>query len=283
MTRRVGFAAIAIPLAIVIVWAGGWALAGLLMIAAALGTRELFHLAELRGIRPLRMVGVVAAVLPALGLQLGLTAPARFSWVVSSPVAIIATFVVIFGIATFMRAPEDRPLEAVAVTIFAAMYTGVLPASAFLIRHARWPTWSWAGAAITFLPLVVIWICDSAAMFGGRWIGGAKLVPSISPNKTWAGAITGSIVGTGAGVVYAVLVFPRLALDVPIAAIALFSLALTIVGQVGDLAESVIKREAGVKDSSALIPGHGGVLDRLDSLYFVLPAAAIGYHLIGLT
>jgi phosphatidate cytidylyltransferase len=283
MTRRVGFAAIAIPAAVAIVWVGGWLLTALLVVAAALGTGELFHLAELGGIKPLRAVGIVAAVLPVMLLQLALQWPSQFQWALASPLAMIAAFMVIFAIGTFARTPQQRPLESIAVTLFAAMYTGVLPASAFMIRHARWSAESWTGTAVLVLPMVVIWVCDSAAMFAGRTIGGPKLAPTISPNKTWAGSIAGSAVGTIAGVVYALWILPRLAIDVPIAGIALLALAMTIIGQIGDLAESVLKRAAGVKDSSALIPGHGGVLDRLDSLYFVLPAAAIGYHLIGLT
>ncbi|HEY4101607.1 MAG TPA: CDP-archaeol synthase [Gemmatimonadales bacterium] len=283
MTRRIAFAAIAIPAAVAIIWVGGWLLTALLMVAAALGAGELFHLAERNGIKPLRAVGIVAAVLPVLLLQLVLQWPIRFQWALATPMVMIAAFMIIFGIATFTRAPQERPLEVVAVTLFGAMYTGVLPASAFMIRHARWSTDSWTGTAVLFLPMIVIWICDSAAMFAGRMIGGAKLAPTISPNKTWAGSIAGSVVGTIAGVIYALAIFPRLAIDTPIIAIALLALAVTVIGQIGDLAESVLKREAGVKDSSALIPGHGGVLDRLDSLYFVLPAAAIGYHLIGLT
>jgi phosphatidate cytidylyltransferase len=119
-------------------------------------------------------------------------------------------------------------------------------------------------------------------MFGGRLIGGAKMAPTISPGKTWAGGIAGVIGGVAVGGLYAALLFPRVGLPVDLFAAIALALVISIVGQIGDLAESLMKREAGVKDSSALIPGHGGVLDRLDSLYFAIPVAAAAYHLLGL-
>lgn len=112
-----------------------------------------------------------------------------------------------------------------------------------------------------------IWICDSGAYFIGKAIGKKKLFERVSPNKTWEGAIGGAIVGLAAflGVIF--YLFPGFPL---IHAVGI-GLILVVGGQIGDLFESLLKRDAGVKDSSQLLPGHGGVLDRLDSLVFVLP------------
>jgi phosphatidate cytidylyltransferase len=118
-------------------------------------------------------------------------------------------------------------------------------------------------------------------MGGGKAIGGPKLWPEISPGKTWAGAIAGLLAAVATPPLLNLLVLERLGVALPLSQALLFGLALGIVGQVGDLAESLYKREVGVKDSSSLIPGHGGVLDRFDSLYFVLPVAATLYHLFG--
>ena len=136
--------------------------------------------------------------------------------------------------------------------------------------------------ALVFFPLVVTWICDTAAMFGGRAFGGPKLAPTISPGKTRSGGIAGLVGGVAVAPLFALLIFPAVGIELSLAAAVLIALALAIVGQLGDLAESLLKREAGVKDSSSLIPGHGGVLDRFDSLYVVLPVAAICYSLVGL-
>ncbi|MFP6745423.1 MAG: phosphatidate cytidylyltransferase [Alphaproteobacteria bacterium] len=116
----------------------------------------------------------------------------------------------------------------------------------------------------------VVWATDIGAYFAGRGIGGPKLAPRISPNKTWA--------GLGGGVMAAALVGAVTAavLDVPGGlALILFSAVLAVVAQIGDLAESVVKRHFGAKDSGQLIPGHGGVLDRLDGLMAAAPAVAL--------
>lgn len=109
----------------------------------------------------------------------------------------------------------------------------------------------------------VVWMTDSAAFFTGRQIGGEKLAPDISPSKTWSGALGGLALGTGAG-----LVVWLFATESPIWIGLLLSAAISILGQSGDLAESAIKRHFRIKDSGDIIPGHGGLMDRLDSLTF---------------
>ena len=144
------------------------------------------------------------------------------------------------------------------------------------------PVQSWPGAWLVFFPLVVTWSCDTAAMFGGRMLQGPRLAPSISPGKTRSGAAAGVAGALLVAPVFGTLVFPRVGVEASPWQLLAMAAVLSVVGQIGDLAESLFKREAGVKDSSQLIPGHGGVLDRLDSLYFVIPVAAAMYHLFGI-
>ena len=118
-------------------------------------------------------------------------------------------------------------------------------------------------------------------MAGGRLIGGPKLAPVLSPNKTWAGACSGGVGGVMIGAVYGALVLAPTGVVIPLWQLAVFGLAITIAGQVGDIIESLFKREAGVKDSGSFFPGHGGVLDRLDSLYWVLPTSVAMLLLLG--
>lgn len=127
--------------------------------------------------------------------------------------------------------------------------------------------------AILFL-FAVVWVTDIAAYFVGRTIGGAKLAPRISPGKTWSGAIGGAIGGVAAGLLVALIADVRLSL----ALFAGLAFLLSVVSQMGDLFESHLKRRYAVKDSSNLIPGHGGVMDRVDGLV----AAAVAFYVVGI-
>jgi phosphatidate cytidylyltransferase len=179
------------------------------------------------------------------------------------------------------RTPTDRPLSAAAVTLLGVAYAGALPASLILIRHAVLPTRSWAGLWLVCFPLVVTWVCDTAAMFAGRSVGGPKLSPVVSPGKTRSGAVAGVMGALVVAPVFGGWIFPRAGVQLGLGKALAIAAVLSVAGQVGDLAESLFKREAGVKDSSQLLPGHGGILDRLDSLYFVMPVTAAMYRFFG--
>ena len=298
---RVAVAAVAIPLALGIVWYGGFALALLVMVAAVLGTRELFGLAERNGVRPLRGLGLTLAALAPFVTWLLASEPATAfgtdsgslsgtlallgaipAWLLAQwPLAAAITPILVMAGILAKRSPADRPLSAVAVTLFAPIYCGALPSALLVIRYAAGPGHSWPATWLVFFPLAVTWICDSFAMWGGKLIGGPKLAPTISPGKTRAGGIAGLLGGTLAAVLFVPLVLEPMGKGFPLAVAAAMGLILAATAQVGDLAESLLKREADVKDSSGLIPGHGGVLDRLDSLYFVLPVAALLFRAFG--
>lgn len=135
---------------------------------------------------------------------------------------------------------------------------GLLILSAVLMRGNSMAG-VWAGIFLG----TVVWMTDSAAFFTGRQIGGEKLVPSISPSKTWSGALGGLALGAGAGLLVWVVLT-----DSPWWIGLLISLSISILGQLGDLCESAVKRHFRIKDSGDIIPGHGGLMDRLDSLTF---------------
>jgi phosphatidate cytidylyltransferase len=163
------------------------------------------------------------------------------------------------------------------------VYTSALLSFVVVIRHGEHSdAHPLASTALVLLPLVVTWIGDTAAMAAGTLIGGPKLAPVLSPKKTWAGAIAEGVVAVGAALAYGPLVLDRLALHVEMVNLFAVGIVVGVGAQIGDVTESLFKREAGVKDSSSLIPGHGGVLDRLDSLYFVLPLSAGIFRILGL-
>jgi len=283
LVRRVGFAAVAIPLALLVVWYGGLPLTLLLAAAGALGARELFDLAERRQVRPARGVGVASAAVVAPVVYAALAVPGVHAAVASAwPYAAALWLIGVLAWTLAARPPAERPLEAAAVTVLGVLYTAGLPAFLLAVRHGSFERRSWAGTWLVFFPLVVTWVVDTAAMFGGRAIGGSKLAPTVSPGKTRSGSVAGVIGGLVVAPLFGVFVFARVGLAIPLWQLVAMAAVLGIVGQIGDLIESLFKREAGVKDSSHLIPGHGGVLDRLDSLYFVVPIAAVMYRLFGI-
>jgi phosphatidate cytidylyltransferase len=279
LTQRVLFAAVAIPLALGVVYWGGWLLVAAVAAAGALGAHELYNFARRQGVEPLEHIGMASALaVPALAYLdvTGQPGLAEWGWFAGG-LWLMAVLVA----ALWQRAPGQRPFAATAATLFGVLYPAGLASFLIPIRHAAFGGASWAGAWLVFFPLVITWICDTAAMFGGKAIGGPKLWPAISPGKTWAGSIAGVLGALATVPLLNALVMRRLGIALPLWQGLLFALVLGIVGQVGDLTESLYKREIGLKDSSALIPGHGGVLDRLDSLYFVLPVSAALYRLFG--
>lgn len=283
LVRRVAFAAVAIPLALGLVWLGGWPMVAIVALIGALGVRELYDLAQRQNVHAMRLLGIAtAAVLPVVTYLVLSRPDARAAVDVWWPYASAGWLILALSWALVARAPSNRPLTAVAVTAFAVLYAGALPAFFIDIRHSGHGLRSIAGTWLLFFPLVVIWICDTAAMFGGRAIGGAKLAPTVSPGKTRSGAIAGVIGGVLVAPIFSYGIFPGAGIGIPLWQLVAISVLISVVGQVGDLAESLLKREVGVKDSSTLIPGHGGVLDRFDSLYFAIPLTAACYRLFGI-
>ncbi len=280
LAQRLLFAAVAIPAVLAIIWFGGWLLAVALAALAVLGTGEVYGLARRQGVEALSGAGFGAAVALPLGAY----------WMIARSAGVdVALFAAVgwllaLPLLAMRRGPGARPLAAVAVTVFGVLYAAALPAFLLLLRHSpAGPTAPLARTALVAFPLVLTWLCDTAAMAAGSLIGGARLAPVLSPNKTWAGAIGGAVTAVALAAVLGVAALRPLGWDVSVPQLLGVGLAVGTVGQLGDVAESLFKREAGVKDSSTLIPGHGGVLDRLDSLYYVIPVSAILFRVYGTT
>jgi phosphatidate cytidylyltransferase len=277
LTRRVLFGIVAAPVALAAVIAGGAALAALLAVASAIGAWEFYRIARAAGHAPLGDLGCALAGLLPLAVHaryLGLVQPRL--------VYLAAVFILVMSIVIWSRGVGGKPLGAAATTMFGALYTGGLLSFGYALRYHDYAVGGIAAAGIVIsagamllaLPLILTWATDIGAFFVGRAVGGRKLMPSISPGKTMSGAVGGmlaSVIVAWLYVRYALRPGAQLALAP--AGIIVFGVLVSVAAQIGDLFESLLKREAGVKDSSKLLPGHGGVLDRLDSLFFVLPIA----------
>jgi len=274
LTKRVAVAAVGVPFALVLLFFGGWPLAIVLALIAAGASAEFYRLAAQRGTDAFTIAGALLAATPVL-LAAWFELPAdaaAWSWRI-----FIAASLVIGAAAIFLRGVAGNPLNVSAVTLFGALFTGGTLAYAVFLREMPMldhhdGTENWVGPGLLAFPLALTWMSDTFAYFGGRKWGRRKLIPSVSPGKTVEGALAGVIGTTIVGALYAHLVLDFwLGLHVGVLFGALAGFIVSPVAQLGDLAESLLKREAGVKDSGALLPGHGGILDRFDSLFFSIP------------
>ena len=270
--QRLGVAAVGIPCGVAVIYLGVWSVTVVLALIAALGTSELFRFAERAGARPFTLPGIGASVLLILAAA---WADGPRAWAFPAVLILLGLSLFALSVSVFRRSADEQPLASAAVTAFAPAWLGMTLAFGVHLRHfpgAGSGGAGWEGASLLIFPLVVAWLGDSAAYFVGHRWGKRKLIPRVSPGKTVAGAL-GGLLGAvlGAVLVAVLLVEPYAGLVLSPGAAVLVGALVGMVAQLGDLAESLLKREAGVKDSGRLFPGHGGVLDRFDSILFALP------------
>lgn len=258
---RLATAIAVIPAVLAMIWTPALADLFLLFIAALawIGLREFHALAAARGIPTVPGVGAAAGAAVVLA-----------AWRPDPAAIALALFAAVAAVIAAHLAQGRHTLAGVAASVFGVVYVGWLPAH-FALIHRATPE----GPGLVMLLAVAVVLSDTGAYFAGRALGRHKMAPVLSPNKTWEGA-AGGVLAALAGM--AVLCALRDGLgwtalpawDWPkyLAAGA----ALSVAGQAGDLLESMLKRDAGVKDSGTLFPGHGGVLDRCDGFLLAAPA-----------
>ena len=270
LAKRVAVSIVLAAIVIAVIWIGGATFVTLLAVASGLAAWEFYRIAQGAGARPFVEFGVTLSALVPLLVH------ARFLGFWVPPVSVVALLVPLLLALALFRRGTSGSMGAVGATLVGVLYTGGLISFAYGLRYHEFVIDAKGGTAMVLLPLLVTWCNDTGAYFAGRAFGRAKLMPSVSPGKTWAGAYGGAAAGLLATWLLAAFVLPPLAhVSLRPLAIVIIGIALSVVSQVGDLVESMLKREGGVKDSSHLIPGHGGVLDRIDALIFVLPTAYV--------
>ena len=277
LTTRILAALVAAPLALVMIYLGGLPLAAFLAVLSAGCAWELYRMARNAGVDPVDPVDPLGVPM-AGAVPLLVHAASIGVYRVTLAVAAVALLVVLATV-IWARGTKRRPLGAAAITVFGVLYTGGLLSFGYALREYPYAIGDRAGSVLVAFPLVLTWASDIGAFFVGRAVGGRKLIPAVSPGKTVSGALGGLVATVIVAVVYVRFALaPMASLTMTIPAAILFGLVISVAAQIGDLAESLLKREAAMKDSSRLIPGHGGLLDRLDSILFVLPVA---YLLLG--
>jgi phosphatidate cytidylyltransferase len=272
LSRRLAVAAIGIPVTVVVTLLGGAPFAAGLAVLSAVAVWELGRMLESRGDRFLYAPGMAyAALLPLAALAGG----GQIAWSVTA-----AAVIIVVGMATLRIAPEQRPFHTAALTVTASLYVGGLLSFGIALRES-FTSDAVEGTLYFFLPVALTWLADTAAYFGGRVLGRRRLAPVISPNKTVEGGVAGILAGAAGALVYGTVLLPGLGAALGMAGLVGLGLVVAAAAMVGDLAESALKRECGVKDSSGLLPGHGGLLDRMDSLLWSIPAAYLFLRALG--
>jgi len=261
---RVLTALVGIPFLLFVIYLGGVPFGALIVGMTMLALHEYATVLWLGGRGVQRVLVVLGGGAVAAAAALGGTLPRADALV---PMTITA---VVFAAMLRELLRKEHSLDRAALTVFGAMFVGWTLGHLALLRELR-PD----GRAWTFLLFAAVWTSDSAAYFTGMAIGKRRLAPVISPKKSWEGLV-GGVLGAFAAVFIARKTFMGAQLPVPLAVG--LSLLIGIGGQASDLSQSLIKRAAGVKDSASLLPGHGGIFDRMDA--FLLLAPAVYYLLL---
>ncbi len=255
LAKRILTALVGVPVLLGSAYLGGWVFAALMLAIALIGQQEVYNLLARAGVNCFRFSGlVIGACLSMQALVPSMSA--------------IAYAVIVLLVAFTPFVATEQPLQRLSGTLLGAFYPTVLLMMLVDLRVARTPTVGDLDAFYLVLALFIfIWVTDTSAYFVGKGIGRNKLAPSISPKKTWEGSIGGAL---GAVLVAVVLKLTILGF-LPWLHLLVLAFICGVVSQLGDLAQSTMKRAVDVKDSGNILPGHGGILDRFDSMILAAP------------
>lgn len=261
--RRLATAAILLPLFVLTIVVGRWLFLAAVTVLVAAGIAELYGFAREKPYRPRWVPGLALGVVLPVLLYAGPGDP----WL---GIAVMTAGVAGIAIAQMLDPRGTEAMASVAFTLLGALYVGLLFGHMVLLREVarEIPGAPYrVGAVLLAVPLVLTWLNDTVAYFTGRRWGRRRLLARVSPGKSWEGAVAALAATAAAGAV----LLPSLDLFDARRGFAVGAVV-GVVAPLGDLVESAFKRDAGVKDSSGLVPGHGGILDRFDSALFSVPA-----------
>ena len=256
-----------IPAWLLLIYLGGLYYANFILVAMVIALGEYYYMMEKKGIKPLRWMGMVSCVFIA---DFYYVQPDITSFEIVGSLILIVLLIFIWELFSIKKGSSMN----IAVTIGGVLYIPTLLGTAIEIRQFD----SLMDTSITFAIVVSVWACDSAAFIMGSLYGDKKIFPTVSPNKSWVGSISGLIASIGVCFLFQNQGWLGSIFQISDALV--FGFIAGVFGQIGDFAESLIKRDIGVKDSGKLLAGHGGVLDRFDSLIFAMPMTYFYIHFL---
>jgi phosphatidate cytidylyltransferase len=264
LSKRILVAIVGIPIVLMLIFLGGWYFFLLISIISLVAQWEFYEMQKKKNFQPQRINGIIAGILILLGLQTD-------EW---KMIGLGLVFILMLILAFEMLRHHENVSTNIGITLVGILYIPLFLGT--LIHTKLYVDYAFTGVQHSgfkyiMMILITIWICDTFAYTFGKLLGRHKLYEKVSPNKTIEGAIAG-LMGAILTLVI-VKIFNILSLDW--FSTIVIGTAVGVFGQMGDLVESWFKRDAGVKDSSALLPGHGGMLDRFDSLLFLSPAILV--------
>lgn len=259
LSTRVGVAIVGIPLILAAIYFGKLYFLALIDIILVLALKEFFNLAKCKGYQPMTWFGYLSALAISWNFYFHHT-----RWLSAVILAIL-----MIGLILQMLLGKDNAIANISITIFGIFYLSLL--SFFILlreiavdSHVSYLTGAW----LVVIVFASIWLCDTGAYLVGSSFGKHPLFKRVSPKKTWEGAIGGLVAAIAGCIGLKYLLMPSL---LGISDCVIMGSIVGIFGQISDLIESLFKRDAGVKDSSHILPGHGGIFDRFDSPIFVVP------------
>lgn len=261
MNKRYVGSLLLFPIVIVLVL-GGVYLNFAVMILSLLGLHEFYKTIKTKNINAINIFGYSLCIFYYISIYLNNNYFLKYTLLL-----LILVIVIMFCLSIFL--PQYNFID-ISMTVFGFIYVPLLFSFIYLVNAKE------GGECFVWLIFISSWLCDTAAYYTGRSIGKHKLIPKVSPNKTVEGSI-GGLFGSVIGCIVFGIIIQKSNINVAIYHYLIIGILCGIVGQFGDLTASSIKRYCGVKDYSNLIPGHGGILDRFDSILF--SAAAVYYYL----
>jgi phosphatidate cytidylyltransferase len=266
LARRVLTAVIALPILIFAAWwSQPWLFYVIAFVAILAAVYELFKISELAGVRPFRAVGFAAAA-----AALGVAAAGRVD--LHGAVVVVMTVALMLSMLTRV-ADMSRALVSAGATALSVLYVAVLGSYIVAVRAIGEPRMAFK---LLLLFFVTIMANDIGAYFTGRTLGRRKLAPRVSPGKSVEGFVGGLVAGVAGALAWKYAAFAEL----PAVHAAILALVMGVLGPLGDLCESLLKRGSKVKDAASILPGHGGFLDRLDSMLLNAPVLYYYYALV---